>query len=61
MRERPVREIAPEFNVSESEISSKVVFREFLCPNCGLRIDTEIARVGDPVQADLLLVARPSK
>lgn len=57
MRERPVTQIAPEFGVSEVAISAKVVFREFLCPQCGLRIDTEIARLGDPVLSDLLLVS----
>jgi acetone carboxylase gamma subunit len=57
MRERPVTQIAPEFGVSEVTISAKVVFREFLCPKCGLRLDTEIARLGDPVLSDLLLVS----
>jgi acetone carboxylase gamma subunit len=32
-----------------------VVFREFLCPVTGLRIDTEIARAGEPPLHDILL------
>ena len=55
-RERPVKSISPEFQVVEEVISSRMVFREFFCPGCGLRLDTEIARVGDAVLADLLLV-----
>jgi N-methylhydantoinase B len=31
------------------------VFREFLCPVTGLRIDTELAREGEPPLHDILL------
>lgn len=55
-RERPVKSISKEFHIAEDVISVRMVFREFFCPGCGLRLDTEIARIGDDILADLVLV-----
>ena len=43
MRVRPTWELGPEYEYHDREMAEKVVFREFLCPVTGLRIDTEIA------------------
>jgi N-methylhydantoinase B len=37
------------------DIAAKVVYREFLCPVTGLRIDTEMARIGEPPLHDIVL------
>jgi N-methylhydantoinase B len=57
VREQPIAEVAPEFRPPEfaEDMAAKVVFREFLCPVTGLRIDTEIARAGEPPLHDILL------
>lgn len=43
--ERPVRELGPEFSCTDEDMADRFVFREFICPVTGFRIDTEIARV----------------
>jgi len=57
MRELAVDEVAPEFAAPEyaADMAAKVVFREFLCPVTGLRIDTELARAGEPPLHDVML------
>jgi N-methylhydantoinase B len=57
VREVLAREIAPEFAVPEYAhgMADRVVFREFLCPVTGYRIDTELARVEDPPLHDIVL------
>jgi N-methylhydantoinase B len=57
VREVRARDIAPEFAVPEyaHEMADRVVFREFLCPVTGYRIDTELARVDDPPLHDIVL------
>lgn len=57
VRELPFSALAPEFAAPEfaADIAEKVVFREFLCPVTGLRIDTEIARAGEPFLHDIAL------
>lgn len=59
MRERPVGEVAPEFAAPEfaADMAAQIVFREFLCPVTGYRIDTELARVGEPPLHDVVLAA----
>jgi N-methylhydantoinase B len=53
--ESPIASIAPEFATDDDEMAAAIVLREFLCPSCGLRCDSEIARVGDPPLFDLRL------
>jgi N-methylhydantoinase B len=57
VRELATSEIAEEFTIGESEavIAGKMVFREFLCPVTGYRIDTELARAGEPPLHDITL------
>lgn len=57
VREMRVREIAPEFAVPAyaHAMADRMVFREFLCPVTGLRIDTEIARAEEPPLHDIVL------
>lgn len=55
VRERPLRTIAPEFEVSDTEMADRMVLREFFCPVTGYRIDTEIARAGEPYLHDVRL------
>ena len=54
--ERPIREIGAEFAGTEETISAKMVFRDYFCPGCGLRLDTEISRIGDPALRDITLL-----
>jgi N-methylhydantoinase B len=57
VRETRAREIAPEFAVPEyaHEMADRMVFREFICPVTGLRIDTELARADQPPLHDIVL------
>ena len=41
--ETPIRAIGPEFATPFADVADRVVFREFICPITGYRIDTEIA------------------
>jgi N-methylhydantoinase B len=56
-REVRAREIAPEFAVPgyAHEMADRMVFREFLCPVTGYRIDTELARADQPPLQDIVL------
>jgi N-methylhydantoinase B len=54
-REHPMPELAPEFAGDDVEMAGQMVFREFCCPACGVRFDTEIARAGDPPLWDVRL------
>ncbi|HWF51186.1 MAG TPA: hydantoinase B/oxoprolinase family protein [Solirubrobacteraceae bacterium] len=53
VRETPVRKIAPEFDARDIEMADQIVFREYLCPVTGFRIDAELARAGEPVLHDI--------
>jgi N-methylhydantoinase B len=57
VREVRTREIAPEYAVPEYawEMADRMVFREFLCPVTGYRIDTELARSEEPPLHDIVL------
>ena len=39
--ETPIRAIGPEFATPFADVADRVVFREFICPITGYRIDTE--------------------
>jgi N-methylhydantoinase B len=55
VREFPFEELAEEFAPPEygRDLAEKMVYREFLCPVTGYRIDTEMARVGEAILHDL--------
>jgi N-methylhydantoinase B len=57
VREVLAREIAPEFAVPDyaHDMADRMVFREFLCPVTGYRIDTEIALAGQDRLHDVVL------
>jgi N-methylhydantoinase B len=57
VRELPTREIAPEYAVPEYAwtMADRMVFREFICPVTGYRIDTELARADEPPLHDIVL------
>lgn len=57
MVETPIADVAPEFATGHRDVADLVVLREFLCPACGHRCDTEIARAGDEVLWDIRLDA----
>ena len=59
VREVRMRDIAPEYAVPEYawEMADRMVFREFLCPVTGYRIDTELARSEEPTLHDIVLRA----
>ncbi|MGV0833983.1 acetone carboxylase subunit gamma [Mycolicibacterium thermoresistibile] len=58
LRETPMTATGSEFALPDSPIASKMVFREFFCPGCGLRLDTEISRAGDPLLHDIMVLSR---
>lgn len=47
VRDTLIRRSAPEHEVADTEMADRVVFREYLCPVTGLRIDTELLADGD--------------
>jgi N-methylhydantoinase B len=53
VRERPARLIAPEFDAHDVEMADEIVFREYVCPVTGYRIDAELARAGEPLLHDI--------
>ncbi len=55
MAEHLASELAADFTGGDAEMAAGMVFREFFCPGCGLRVDTEIARRGDEPLWDLRL------
>jgi N-methylhydantoinase B len=55
MHETPARLIAPEFDAHDVEMADQIVFREYLCPVTGFRIDAELARAGEPLLQDIRL------
>ena len=57
VREVRMRDIAPEYAVPEYawEMADRMVFREFICPVTGYRIDTELARSEEPTLHDIVL------
>ncbi|HEX6714372.1 MAG TPA: acetone carboxylase subunit gamma, partial [Thermoleophilaceae bacterium] len=55
VRETAARLIAPEFDAQDIEMADQVVFREYLCPVTGYRIDAELARAGEPLLHDIRL------
>jgi len=57
VRETPARMIASEFDAHDIEMADKVVFREYLCPVTGYRIDAELARAGEPLLHDISIEA----
>jgi N-methylhydantoinase B len=54
-REVPARKIAPEFEAHDTEMADQIVFREYLCPRTGYRIDAELARAGEALLHDVSL------
>ena len=55
--ETPARMIAPEFDAHDVKMADQIVFREYLCPVTGYRIDAELARAGEPLLQDIRLEA----
>lgn len=55
VRETPARLIAPEYEAHDIDMADQIVFREYLCPVTGYRIDAELARAGEPVLHDIRL------
>jgi N-methylhydantoinase B len=51
----PARLIAPEFDAHDVEMADQILFREYLCPVTGYRIDAELARAGEPLLQDIRL------
>jgi acetone carboxylase gamma subunit len=46
-------DIAPGFSSPHARTADQMEFRSFFCSGCGARLDTEIARKGDEVLADV--------
>jgi N-methylhydantoinase B len=54
-REVLAREVGPEFDTADHDMADRIVFREYLCPVTGYRIDTEIAKTGQPPLHDIVV------
>ncbi|HEY3188266.1 MAG TPA: hydantoinase B/oxoprolinase family protein [Solirubrobacteraceae bacterium] len=50
-----LRDVAPEFDAADHDMADRFVFREYVCPATGYRIDTELARAGEPFLHDIAL------
>jgi N-methylhydantoinase B len=48
---------APGFESPHPQLAAELELRSFLCPSCGARLDTELARVGDPLLEDIRLAS----
>jgi N-methylhydantoinase B len=55
-RETPVSAIGVEFATPFQDVADKVVFREYLCPVTGYRIDTELALSTQPSLHDIRII-----
>jgi N-methylhydantoinase B len=55
VRETPASSIAPEYEGGDRGMAEQIVFREYLCPITGYRIDAELARAGEPLLHDISL------
>jgi len=55
IRERKARELGPEYDVLDHESADRFVFREFLCPVTGYRIDAELAAVDAELLTDVTM------
>lgn len=56
-RETPISRIGEEFTTPFQDVADQVVFREFLCPVTGYRIDTEIALLTQAPLHDIWIVS----
>lgn len=52
-RERPVADVGRLFQDPRQFVDDDIVFREFLCPMCGLLFDTEVNRKSEPPVHDI--------
>ena len=55
--ERPLRTVAPEFGTREGRAGYQALYREYLCPITGLRVDSEIINEGDEALHDIIIGA----
>lgn len=55
VRETSVRSTAPEYAAHDVAMADQIVFREYICPVTGYRIDAELARAGEPPLHDIAL------
>ena len=56
MQEGPVHEAG--LRVNPFRVGGRFVFRQFYCPNCLLRLETEVALKDDPILWDIEIAAR---
>jgi N-methylhydantoinase B len=54
-RERPTTALDPSYPEPARFVDGEVVFREFCCPGCGVRLATETAYPGEPPFHELRL------
>lgn len=56
LHEAPISTFDNGSDPPDREVSRTMVFREYCCPGCGVRFDTEIGKASDPPLWDLRLV-----
>jgi len=55
MTERPLKNVNPHLLDPKIYVDEKIVFRSYVCPSCGLLIQTELVRPTDPLLWDIQL------
>ena len=55
MVQRPTGRLDPGLSRREQFVDDEVVWREFVCPGCGVRLATEVAYPGEPPFHELRL------
>lgn len=55
LRTDAIDRFAPGFGSPQPQLAAELELRSFLCPSCGARLDTELARVGDLPLEDIRL------
>ncbi len=55
LSEAPVQQLASEFISDDPGMADLMALRQWLCPGCGVRFDTELVRAGDPVLHDVFI------
>lgn len=61
VHESPISRFDNGSDPPDREVNHTMVFREYCCPGCGVRFDTEISRASDPPLWDLRLVTPSSR
>jgi acetone carboxylase gamma subunit len=60
LMQRPIAKAAMQLPDPKQFVDAEVVFREFCCPGCGVRLATEVAEPDTPILAEIRLARSAS-